>query len=317
MDIQNFKSIAERLCNVKAALPVLYLVVGIIFGGLCYIPSFDSEHPTLFRIFNSVAGVLVISALISFLMTTARYMGVFKEALEEIVYSPRFLEKRNDIEQVWENVSYAMFKSKLPSISHAFLRSIKEYYISASEDQFYENYRAIIDISWLDKKKQWVQISYDVDFDLITESEKRKNFTFNSWTYKTDDDEFCTKTEITKYSVDGQDTQVKSIGKTEQDGEIIERFQVEINGKKKYSIKEHLNKTMCLRDDNFCAFNCKWLVNNMDIQIYFPEDMDVKFVGKGTAEEFILVNKRQNSLRYEYKGLILRSQGYLFILTSK
>lgn len=323
MEFREFKLLIKSCFNFKKALPLLYLCVGLILGTICIL-NYDlkSSHPKLYDILWSGSEILLISALLSFLMTTAKYIGVFKEAVNEIIYDFRFLSNRKDIEKVWEKVSVSLFNAKFPDISHDFLETIKKYYIPINEDHFYDNYRAIIDIQWLDKENGWIKIKYDVDYILNTDSIKENNFSFKSWTKISDEEtpgSICSsRTVVLRYLVDGKEIKLdENPDVVVQDGEKIETFHVKLKGKQKYNIRQEIEKTMCLDYDNFCAFNCKWLVNNMDIQVYFPTDMHVNFVPKGTANKFSLVNKRENSLRYEYKGLILRSQGYLFILTKK
>lgn len=307
--------------NIKRALPLIYLVLGVVCGMICIFNNLETDHPRLYKVLWAATDILLVSALLSFLMTTAKYIGVFKEAVNEIVYDFRFLSNRKDIEKVWERVSVSLFNAKFPNISHDFLETIRKYYIPINEDHFYDNYRAIIDIQWLNKDQNWIKIKYGVDYTLNTDSIEENKFTFNSWTNISENEvpgSVCSsKTVVLKYLVDGESIDLTRGEESIQDGEKIETFHVTLKGKQKYAIRQEIEKTMCLDYDNFCAFNCKWLVNNMDIQVFFPSDMSVNFVAKGTVDKFKVVNKRENSLRYEYKGLILRSQGYLFILTKK
>lgn len=58
-------------------------------------------------------------------------------------------------------------------------------------------------------------------------------------------------------------------------------------------------------------------MNNMTIQLFYPKTLNILFIERATADKFNLVKKKDDYLEYEYKGLILRSQGYIMILNSK
>lgn len=282
------------------------------------------KNSFLYLFLTNVGQVIFISVLFSFLSTSAEFYGMFRKMLEEVLYTPGYIKKRVDIEDIWERTSEALFNSKFPTISHNFLDAIKKYYIPINEINFYNDYRVIIEIEWLDNEKEWIKVIYNIDFELHAINEKEFDFKSRSWTKITEEEKtksanttssFTTLTEIKEYYVDGQKVEPQKIGEEIREEDKIETFNLKLSGKKVYKIKQVIEKTMCLEVDNYCAFNCKWLVNNMNVQMFYPIDMKVNFVSKGTAEEFNFVNKRPGFLQYEYKGLILRSQGYLIILT--
>lgn len=278
----------------------------------------------LYLFLTNMGQVIFISVLFSFLSTSAEFYGMFRKMIEDVVYTPGYIKKRVDIEDIWERTSEALFNSKFPTISHTFLDAIKRYYIPINEINFYNDYRIIIEIEWLDDEKKWLKITYTVDFELHAINEKEFDFKSRSWTNITDGEKlrtedcsstYTTMTSIREYCVNGKKVEPVKIGEEFREDDKIETFSLKLSGEKVYKIKQIIEKTMCLEVDNFCSFNCKWLVNNMNVQMFYPTDMKVNFVSKGTAEDFNFVNKRPGFLQYEYKGLILRSQGYLMILT--
>ena len=283
-----------------------------------------NKNGFLYLFLTNVGQVIFISVLFSFLSTSAEFYGMFRKMLEEVLYTPGYIKKRVDIEDIWERTSEALFNSKFPTISHSFLDAIKRYYIPINEINFYNDYRVIIEIDWLDDERKWLKLIYNVDFELHAVNEKQFDFESRSWTNITDQEKlnteegtsfFTTKTEIKEYFVDEKPVEPVKVSEEVREEDKVETFKIALSGKKSYKIKQVIEKTMCIEVDNYCSFNCKWLVNNMNVQVFYPENMNVNFVSKGTAEDFKFVNKRSGFLQYEYKGLILRSQGYLIILT--
>lgn len=315
-DIMRFFKKDEFLKSV----PYILLFTGLacyIVGSLEYVAKAYSYWATFLV---RTGGLLLVSVLTSFVLNASRYMGVFREAIQEVIYDHKYLENCKNLESIWIKVSTALIQRRFPNVSKELMDTIKRQYLSVDVETYYENYRAFINIEWLDRESQWIRLTYDVDFELNVESPKKLKYPFRSWTLcgsLSSDSPFPVETKITKFTVDGVDAEVITDGATVKDGEKIEKFHIDIEGKTNYSIKETLVKTMCLKDDNYSAFNCKWLVRNMQFTATFPSDMAITVVGKGTERDFDKVHQNNNSITYEYKGLILRSQGYLFIISTK
>ena len=88
----------------------------------------------------------------------------------------------------------------------------------------------------------------------------------------------------------------------------------ELYGCTEYRIQQTLNQKYNLKEDNFLGFRARWLVNDMRIQLFHPADMKILFVNRATANGFEVNNDRETFKEYEYKGLILKHQGYIIIL---
>ena len=123
-------SYIKRLFQFRLAVPVILLVIGLPL--LC-IAAFDpwqleDSSPHWFKLLEKCGDIILVSSLISFLLDSAEYMGVFKRALEDIIYDSKFLKKRKDIEDIWVSVSKELFKSKFPRISTPLMQAVRKYY---------------------------------------------------------------------------------------------------------------------------------------------------------------------------------------------
>lgn len=272
-----------------------------------------------YLLLTKLGEIILISTLFSFLTTTTQFLALFKKMIEDIIYTPGFIKNRADIEAIWERTSNALFKSKFPLISHEFLETIKKSYIPIKEISYYNNYRIIIEIDWDDEERKWIRLRDTTSFELHPVDNKEFKFESSSWTrVNSSDSDSCEEvTKIIKCKIDGEDVLPERTCNEIKNGEQKEVFSVKLKGKNVYNIFQIVEKKICLDCDNFTAFRAKWLVNNMTVQLFHPKDMNVNFVSRGTSEDFKFVNKRADFLQYEYKGLILRHQGYVIILTKK
>lgn len=87
----------------RAGSAWLIFLLGVGLYGLGY---FLCPSETVWKeIVLKIADVLVIGVLIGYLSNAAQFLGVFKTDLENIVYGKKFMASRNDLPQLWENLS--------------------------------------------------------------------------------------------------------------------------------------------------------------------------------------------------------------------
>lgn len=291
----------------------------LLGGGLfliCLLFPFNETYPIVFCVLSKLGDILLISALLSFLTNTAEYLGVFRKALEEIVYDPKFLRNRKDIEDVWENVSKVLFKSRFPQISHNLLVTIKKNYLSDNEVSYYGDYKNIYDIKYDSEDKRCVIVKNDINFTLHAVDTSDFTFPIKSWICSKDGDKQKTFFNINSIHVNGDLVVPKQISIIHKDGQLCFHYEITLKGSTEYKIKQSLEKRYSLDCDNYIGFQAKWLVNNLTVQLFHPEDMEVLFINRAASESFNLIKKKENYLEYEYKGLILRKQGYIMILNT-
>ena len=122
----------KRIFQFRMALPTLCLFIGVFLFCACAFDLFGIEetNKVAFKTLEKIGDLILISSVISFLIDSAKYMGIYKRALEEVIYDTKFLKKRNDIEDIWVRVSDVLFQSKFPQISTKLMMAIKNYYNS-------------------------------------------------------------------------------------------------------------------------------------------------------------------------------------------
>lgn len=304
----------KKIFNFKASIPFLMLIIGSGLFIVCICWKFEDQYPIWHELLSKLGDILLISSLLSFLTNTAEYLGVFKKALEEIIYDYKFLKNRNDIEDVWKNVSKILFKSKFPQISDALLKTVQKNYITDKEVSYYSNYRNLYEIKIDEDDNECFIIQNEVSFVLKTDTKDEFVFPMNNWLCAKEEDLEQTDHPFKEISVNGKKIEIDTIQKKYENGMVNFSCEIKLSGSFEYKIKQCLEKRLLYKQDNYLAFRAKWLVNNMTVQLFYPKEISIHFICRGTSEDFNLVKKREGYLEYEYKGLILRRQGYVIIL---
>ncbi len=309
----------KTIFKFKSSIPVVMLIIGAILYMVCLLFPFYDNYPKIFALCSKLGDLFLISSLLSFLTSTAESLGVFRNALEEVIYDPKYLKNRKDLKQIWEKVSKVLFKSRFPQISHNLLDKINEDYLSEKEVSYYSDYKNIYDIKFDKNDPGYIIVVNDITFTLNAVDDSEFLFPITNW--------ICTnKEEIEKVSLDIKyifvndvkfDPHFVSRIFDEKKSQVCIKHDVKLMGSTKYAIRQQIEKKYSIYCDNYIAFQAKWLVNNITVQLFYPEEMKVLFVNRAASETFNLVKNKEGYLEYEYKGLILRRQGYIMILNPK
>lgn len=295
---------------VIAGIGVLALIVGIItniYGNLV----------TISNIAFRISEACIISVLISVISKSSYFVDFFCEILEDIVYSAGHIENRSDKEDIWERITTCLFKDKIPGLHHEISTTIKNNYIPTSEITYYNNYRQIIKLTWVDRERRILKSEDAFSFDLHTNNEQEFSFERTTWKPKYLNKEYDGVRKVSMYKVNGKDcSSLLTSHSNEPDKEIV-TYTIVLKGSLVYHIEQKTERTFCLDDDPYSGFKAKWLVNNMDVRIKHPIDLDVTYISRGTTTDFNIVKKEEDSLDIEYKGLILRKQGYILLFQIK
>lgn len=307
----------KRFLSFFLSRPFWIFFAGILFffGG-AFISYFE-VHPNWQMVLMKIGEILLISVLFSFLTNSIEFIGVFQDLLEKVIYDAKFLKKRKDISKIWETVSKEMFKSKFPKISRPLLEIIKKDYLSQDEVSYYSDYRNIYDVKFDDADRNFIIVNNDVSFVLNAVNENEFSFPIKNWICASDATKDNVDFEIKSVTVNNNPVVPKLVKKEYKDGCLFFHYEIKLKGCKEYSIKQNIKKRYSIKEDNYIAFKAKWLVNNMTVQLFHPKEFNVLFVERATSEKFNIVKKREDYLEYEYKGLILRSQGYIMIFNPK
>lgn len=309
----------KHLFQLRLALPTILLLVGLFLFLSCIFDWFglESTNKEVFKLIEKIGDLILISSIISFLIDSAEYLGIFKRELEDVIYDTKFLKKRNDIENVWVKVSGVLFQSKFPKISNQLMMAVKNYYTPDDNIKlnYYDDYRNIYTITYDEQNRDFIHVESRTSFTLNVEDSKSFDFPMRYWTCVEENNQGSVDTIISNITVnDNRINDIVEPTKSYKDGMICFSFKLKLEGKTEYRIQQTRKSKYNIKEDNYLGFRARWLVNDMRVQIFHPNDMQILFVNRATANGFQKNNSTDTFKEYEYKGLILKHQGYIIIL---
>ena len=296
----------------KTAFPWILLTVGVILFALWLwvVPP----ESILGRASLEVADILLIGVLVGFLTKASTFTKAVEKELGDIIYGKKFIKKRNDISEVWKNISKLMFKNKFPGVNDALLKAIQKYLPDNKTVSYYEDYEVDTQIEWVNKDKNLIKVTDKIFFDLKADSEKRFIYPLKTWTTIKNENHY--ENNIEKILING------SVPKTEvhdfdEGGDKCQEVDVTLEGSKKYKVYYKRVKVYSLSGDNYIGFRALYIVKGLTVTLNYPEGIEAEFICRGTQEDFEDIPKCGRCIEKKYKedkGLILPRQGYIFVL---
>ncbi len=285
----------------------------IILGCVGYILGyfFIDENSVWKDISIKLADVLIIGVIIGFVTNAAKFMGIFKEELIEVIYRKESLEQRKDIYSIWEMVSKVLFKDKFPKIHKELLKTVNSY-LPKDEISYYNDYEVNTLIEWVDKDKNIIKVTDNVSFELIADSTDKFDYPLKTWTtVKEHKDDYKHKTEI---SVKGGTCNKIEKGEYLEDGDVCHEYILELKGATQYNISYTREKIYNFGDDYILGLRAKYIIKDLRVCLELPEGIAAQFSFRGTTDDFEDVKCSKNQIKKRYKGIVLPRQGYIFAL---
>lgn len=275
-------------------------------------------HPHWSELIKKCGEIIAISGVTSFFLRITQYNRVYQEALEEVIYSKKFLANRTDLQKIWENVSTSLFESRFPEV-HAPLLDIiiKKYFPMDDNVSYYTNIKQHLLIKWKgDKRDNTIEIEEKIDLMVHTSSNAETPYQTRHIVLIGNNvgalDQKKT-IDVLEYTIDGKSYKDQDIFTwTPQDGKLIfESCATLPKGKREYHVVQSVRRIQKLTIDDFLNYSARYLICDMDVEVEHPEDLKVALYACGTVEQFKPMYERAEHKRWTYSGLILRKQGYL------
>lgn len=299
--------------SIGALLYILvYTVKGITpnVNESCWLVQYKNCISLTLSILEKIADVLVIGAVLGYLSNVALFLELFKKDLEDIVNDTKHLEKRGDIDDIWDRVTIVLFKSKFDKISKRLLSLIKDNYFPVNKSVYYDNYTSDVKISWVgDPKEEVLNVRMENKYVVISENKDIINIPWKSWTKSSD------KYHISQYQlfIDGNEVEIKK-NESEENGDKTFEMNIPLCNKERYDVRMILEKQYSFDKDFFRALSTSFIMNGITLSISYPDDVDVELIERGTCGKFNVITKTSTAIVAKYDGLILPNQGYFLAM---
>ncbi len=288
-----------------------------IIGLSCFIVGYIKNDKTFssYDFLHGVGELILIGCVFSF-FSSYRYITMgYRKELSNLLYGDEFLRQRKDIDKIWESVSKIIFCSRLPKISNKLLEIIKCYYFPVDSVCYYHDYVTTIRIRWDNDDRNYIIVEEDIKYKLIADTKEKFTTEHFYWVNTGGEDDSYAYARM-EFNINGNNYESQGEYSDESKGIFIKE-KIELSTEYEYVIIKKVYRRYKLENDNFICYRSKYIVNNMDVNVVHPQDLQITFVENGVQGNFDRNYAHNECCIFKYKGLILSKQGYIIILTKK
>tara|TARA_R100000935_G_scaffold13736_5_gene27652 strand:+ start:79592 stop:80542 length:951 start_codon:yes stop_codon:yes gene_type:complete len=274
------------------------------------------------NLFKSEANVLieklgfavVSSGVFAAVLKSLQFQGIFKEEIESIILSDKFIKERKDKEKLWRSVSKAIYKKKYPKISKELNNIIFNEYFPRKRKYYYDDYRVTITIKEL-TEDGIIKFDQTIFYKVVMQAGETVADIVGYYTVDKPDEgsNFKIINDRKYFKIDGVDKLKdlkKDISKT--DFETITTYKTTVKDKAEFSVEMKDYREYNIFEDNVKILRTSAITNEMNVSITYPGNMHVQFFNIGVIKEFEKVHVGHNNCisRSHKDGLILPNQGF-------
>lgn len=323
-----YKDLQKHFKIFRAPTTWIIFLLGIAFTLIGFFKIINPESVPSIITYNQfqeiskwVGNALLVGCIVGYLSSYAQFRKVYREDLSEILYDTDFLEKRKDIEDIWFNVSQTLFEKKFPKISNKLLYIIKDKYFPLKDVSYYNDYQTLLVLEWEDKPKDLVKVTQDIRFTLIAHDKSKFKFPLGCKMkisgLNQEEYSFC----VDPYLVNGLKVEpiLDNTNSKTDDNYYEVHYYIELEGELEYRISKTITKVYNIRQDFHTAFKAKYMLNKLRVQLFnkISDDVNIEFIPRGVIDEYETIKNTKEYLEYQYNGLILPKQGYVFVFDFK
>lgn len=258
------------------------------------------------------AGLAILSSgIFAAILKSLQFTGIFKEEIIKVMSGTSFIENRNDLPEIWKDVSKSLYKRKFPKISDLLEDTILNTYLPTKAKFYYEDYNVSINITEINEN---FEISYTQTCEynvILDEQSDSAVLEIESQISDDDDPKSSIINELVYFKENNIDVDLKEDESTKNDPKKTLYRHTLTNGKV-FTIKSKYNRKYPLKNENYKLFRLKYLTHGMHVSVSFPEDVRVSFFNIGLVNGFNNVNEdfKQHICRILSNELILPYQGF-------
>lgn len=265
--------------------------------------------------------ILLSGGVFMFLAKSYQFNNIYKDELRKVIYTDEHLDKRTDLDDIWEKVSEAICRRKFSNISKKLQKNIKDFYLPINQEFYFKDYNYDIDISFVDKEEQYINLKETTETEIISHSKEKHIYRFSSNIPKEPDDNGRTKYILQDVFINDKKINIKEDPKakfetSETDDYLKIKFFYELKGNLKYKIKKIESKTYNTKCNPYKGHQAAWIYQNFFLDVTYPKNMPLELINMGVLSRFNTEYRNRkdvNRFKAKYNGLIFPKQGFLLI----
>ncbi len=284
----------------------------IIISLILFLISHNRSLSNDLRSLLEKAGLAILSSgIFAAVLKSLQFTGIFRDEITKVMTGTAFIQNRNDLPEIWKDISKCLYKRKFPKISNLLEDTILNTYLPTKAKFYYEDYNVSVCISEINEN---FEISYTqtCEYNVILD-ENAESAVLEIETEISDDDDPSTSiiNDLVYFEVNEKPVELKEDSSTIADPKKT-LYKHELKNGKIFKIKSKYNRRYPLKNENYKLFRLKYITHGMHVSISFPEDVRVSFFGIGLVNGFKSVNEdfKNHICRILTNNLILPHQGF-------
>lgn len=287
----------------------IFIIVGLLLIMFSLWNNLDNQ---LSDIVNKIGFTILTSGVFAAIMKSFQFIGIFKQEIENVILESKFIEKRNDLPDLWKKISRSIYKKKFPEISDELQEIILSSYFPTNHDYYYTD--AVISINVVEfDNDEIIKYSQTFKFNVVLAEGVNEVIMSQIYTLDKGENVDLDNSKRIYYKIDGEDRMKEmEVEDTETDFKINRKHSLKISGKKTFSIEVKEERKYCIKNDNIKLFRVNCITKEMDVSISFPDNLAVTFFNVGVIKRFEPkhIDNKNTISRIHKNGLILPQQGF-------
>ena len=259
----------------------------------------------------NISTAILSSGLFTAVIKAIQFNGIFREEIQKTMLGTEFLERRDDLTQLWSKLSRMIYKDKFPDISDDLECSILETYFPVSNKFYFQNCVITINIESISNDFV-IKYTQTNCYEVIMDEKNTDTELTPESQIDTDEDGGVIINDLLEFRIN--DVVQKNIQQHESTKNDPKRskYIIPLKGEKKYNICSKFQREYSLKNENYKLIRAQHITNGMTVDISYPDDISVSFFNLGLINKFnpYFETKGPRISRIHSKGLILPHQGF-------
>jgi len=295
---------------------LLFLTLSLIHFGEDFLLTRYIKPEALNRFLNSLGIALLSGGVFASILKALQFSRIFQEELSAVIYDTKFLERRTDIEAVWGEVSDILYKRKFPAIKDEIKKAILKTYFPTEVNFYYDKFEQDIQYELHEGSSEYMKVTEIINFTVKSVSKTEEIKLPYSSTTLTPAGDNKTDYDVLEVKINDDPKKVE-VDKKRKDDVLEATFLLEMSGSEEYEVFIKNQRILCPDVDNHKTFASSKIVNNVKVDVRFPDDINMRFFSMGTPGEFKDRGSSEHRILKSYRGLIFPRQGYRILLSRR
>lgn len=284
----------------------------IVLSLLCFIISLNDWFNDKVNSILDKAGLgMLTSGIFTAVLKSLQFTGIFKEEITKVMTGISFIENRNDLPQLWKDISKSLYNRKFPKISDLLEDKILNTYLPTNSSFYYEDYNVSIHITEINENFE-IFYTQTCEYNVILDNES-ESAVLEIQSEISDDNDPNTSivNKLVFFKVNGKDIDLVEDEST-KDNPKKTLYKQELKNSKKFVIKSKYDRRYPLKNENYKLFRMKHITHGMHVSVNFPTNVRVSFFNIGLVKGFSKINEdfENHICRILNNDIILPHQGF-------